>query len=135
MMITIITYYSVGKVIISTLVVSLVLLIIYIAYKKIIARVNKGIPDSSEYCVLYSLEQEPASGLLEFYFTCEQEKNVRLELLNEDMTFNTLIAENAFKSGGNIVRFDSTTLANGTYFYCLQTDNQKTMKKVELQNP
>jgi hypothetical protein len=126
--------YSFGKVLISVLTVSIILLVLYIAYKKIIAKVNQGVPVLADYCVLYSLEQQPASGVLEFYFTCQQQKNVRLELLNEDMSFNCLITEQLFNSGGNIIRFDSMPIENGIYYYCLQTENQKTMKKFKLYN-
>jgi hypothetical protein len=36
--------------------------------------------------------------------------------------------------GGNIVRYDSSKLTNGQYYYCLKTDNQKTMKKMSVLN-
>jgi hypothetical protein len=38
------------------------------------------------------------------------------------------------KIGGNIVRFESSALPNGNYFYGLETENQKIMKKMRIEN-
>jgi hypothetical protein len=43
-----------------------------------------------------------------------------------------VLKEAEMKSGGHIIRFDSSQLANGIYFYCLETDNQKTLKKMKV---
>jgi hypothetical protein len=114
--------------------VSLALILIYIAYKKLLAYLGKGTPSPNDYCVLYSLEIEPAKGELEFYFTSAVPRSVKIEILNDDLSLNTLIIEKEFSDGGHIIRFDSNTLPNGNYFYCLRTDNQKTMKKMRVQN-
>lgn len=122
------------KVLLGILTVSLALLLLYIGYKKLLAFLGKGLPVAEDYCVLYTLEKDPAMGELEFYFTNECAKTVALELLNADMSLNQLIIEQEYPEGGHIVRFDSTRIANGNYFYALRTDNQKTMKKMTVQN-
>ena len=126
--------YSISKILIGILCVSLALILIYIAYKKLLAYLGKGTPSPNDYCVLYSLEIEPAKGELEFYFTSAVPRSVKIEILNDDLSLNTVIIEKEFSDGGHIIRFDSNTLPNGNYFYCLRTDNQKTMKKMRVQN-
>lgn len=126
--------YSISKVLIGILFVTLALLILTIAYRKLIAYWGKGTPAPKDYCVLYSLEGEKAAGEIEIYFTTPSKKYVFIELLNSDMTLNQVIQEKEFIEGGNIVRFDTRVLADGSYFYCLRTDNQKTMKKFLVSN-
>ena len=126
--------FSITKVLIGILCVSLALILIYIGYKKLLAYLGKGTPSMNDYCVLYSLEIEPAKGELEIYFTSAVPRTVAIEILNDDLSLNTVIIEKEFSDGGHIVRFDSKNLLNGNYFYCLRSENQKTMKKMFLQN-
>lgn len=126
--------YSYGKVAVGVLLVSLSVLVLIIAYRKLLAYLGKGNPVKEDYCVLYSLETPVASKEIEIYFTTEQPKTVAIELLTEDLSFHSLIKEGDFGIGGHIVRLDTTQLANGVYFFCLKTDNQKTMKKMLVEN-
>jgi len=113
---------------------SLVVLIVVTIYKQLLRSLSKGSIDKADYCRLYSLEIEPASGELPFYFTSEKEKEVALLLLDHEMNLIQEIAKKDCKVGGNIVRFDSTQIPNGDYFYCLKTDNQKVVKKMQVLN-
>lgn len=123
-----------GKIAIGVLFVSLALLILIIAYRKLLGYLGKGRVPKEDYCVLYSLEVQPAKGDVDFYFTSESKKEVRIHVLNEKYDF-VLEAYNAqCKTGGNVVRFQTESLQNGDYFYCLMTDNQKTMKKMTVAN-
>lgn len=123
-----------GKIGVGILCVSLALLVIIIAYRKLLAYLGKGRIPNEKYCVLFSLETNPAKGELEFYFTSEEEKFVNFEILNTDFSLNQTLIAKDFKAGGNIVRFDSKSIPNGDYFYQIRTDNQKTMKKVRIEN-
>jgi hypothetical protein len=84
--------------------------------------------------VLYSLESSSVKGEIEIYFTTEQAREAKIILLDTDMNELEVIQEGKFTSGGNIVRFDTRKVSNGNYFYALVTDNQKTMKKMQIQN-
>lgn len=126
--------YSISKVLVGILFVTLAVLIMLIAYRKLLAYLGKGQPVKEDYCVLYSLEQPFASGTVEIYFTTEKPRTVTIEILDENLVFLTLVKEGEFTDGGHIVRFDTTVLANGTYYYCLRSENQKTMKKMEVRN-
>jgi hypothetical protein len=126
--------YSISKVIIGILLTSITLLILIIAYKKLLARLGKGNPIKEDYCVLYNLEETPSKNEVAFYFTSNSERHIELSLLTNELTTLQIIAEKTVKEGGHITRFDTTTIPNGTYYFCLKTDNQKTMKKMIVAN-
>lgn len=114
--------------------VSLVGLILVIAYKRLLRALGKDIPPKENYCVLYGLEENPVSGEVEFYFTSEKKKQFTLSILDAEMNDLKEIISKESHIGGNIIRFDSSNLPNGDYYYCLKTDNQKTMKKMMVLN-
>jgi hypothetical protein len=114
--------------------ITLGILILVILYRTLLKYLGRGTPSSKNYCVLYGLEKDPAHGELEFYFTSEEKKPVTINILDENMNLFTEVATIDCHVGGNIVRYDSTQIANGNYFYCLQTENQKTMKKMTVRN-
>jgi hypothetical protein len=126
--------YSTGKVLIGILFVTLALLVLYIAYRKFLRFLGKGEPVKEDYCVLYSLEAPISRGTVEIYFTTEQSKKVRIEILKEDLSFEALVKEGDFSIGGHIVRFNTEQLADGIYYYCLLAENQKTIKRMEICN-
>ena len=126
--------FSIEKVLLGVLFVSLALLVLIIAYRKLLAYLGKGSPAPKDYCVLYSIEQDPVVGEVELYFTTTFEKTVKIELLNQDLSVLKILKEGSFTSGGHIVRFDSKEFPNGNYFYRLVTDNQKTFKKMTVSN-
>ena len=126
--------FSIEKVLLGVLFVSLALLVLIIAYRKLLAYLGKGSPAPKDYCVLYSIEQNPVVGEVEIYFTTTFEKTVKIELLNQDLSVLKILKEGSFAPGGHIVRFDSKELPNGNYFYRLVTDNQKTFKKMTVSN-
>lgn len=105
-----------------------------VVYKKLLMRLNRDNMNTADYCVLYSLENEQVSGVVELYFTTEHKRNAKMVLLDSDMKELLVIKEGDFSSGGNIVRFDTASVANGNYFYALITDNQKTTKKMNIRN-
>ncbi len=126
--------YDIPTIIIATLIVSLSLLILVIAYRKLLQYLGRGSVNKQDFCVLYPLEKDPASGEVEFYFTCEETKQYSLEILDAEMQELKKVKEGEASPGGTIVRFDTTSLSNGLYFFCLKTSNQKTMKKMNVLN-
>ena len=122
------------NVLMGMLYVSLAVIIFIIAYKKLLAYFGKNAPAPENYCVLYGLETHPASEEVEFYFTSSSPRKITLELLNDDLTPHSTIVEKDVDEGGNIIRFNTRTIPNGTYFYQLRTENQKTMKRFTITN-
>ena len=126
--------YSWSTILLGTLYASLGLLIVVIAYRQLIRYLDKGRPNPNKYCVLYTLEEDVSEGELTFYFTSEEPVAYKMIILDEDLNEIRVIREETSGSGGNIVRFDSVELPNGDYYYCLQTDVQRTMKKMRIAN-
>ena len=125
---------SFAKVALGVLYTSITIIIVYILYKKLLAYLNKDVPEKALYCELNSLEKDPASGELEFYFTSEATRNIVFEILDENHAPLEIVTEKEYAPGQHIVRYDSRKLPNGAYFYQLRTDNQQTMKKMVVLN-
>lgn len=126
--------FTAMEVVVGILIFTLALGVFIIAYRKLLAYLGKGMIPKEKYCVLYSLETEPASGTVQFYFTSELKREVKIQLLDGNYEFVSEIYNSECKADGNIVPFDTTTLSNGIYFYSLVTENQKTMKKMTVKN-
>jgi hypothetical protein len=126
--------FSITKLLLGILSLSLAVLLIVIAYKKLLAYLGKTDLITEDYCILYSLEQQPSSGEIELYFTTNSQRVCKMSILNNDMSLHTVIFDKQVKEGGNIVRFNTKIVENGFYFYQLETENQKTMKKIEIMN-
>lgn len=109
-------------------------LFFYLLYKGVIKRFSKGHIDQKKYAKLFELETTVVSGELEFYFTIEESRKVKFTILNRTLEVLQVLKDEVVNSGGHIVRFDSSTLENGIYFYCLETENQKTMKRLSVQH-
>ncbi len=126
--------FSFMQVVYGVLYTSLGLLVVIVLYRLLLKRLSRGAIDQKNYCELHSLEVNPGKGELPFYFISGEARRVRLTLLDAKMNFLQEIASLDCKVGGNIVRFDSTKIPDGNYFYCLETDNQKVMKKMSVKN-
>lgn len=112
---------------------ALVILFIIIMYRLLIKRLSKGRHRQELFCILYPLDINPSSGEIPFYFTTERPKHIEFSIENQEGKLVEL-ANGPFDTGGHIIRFDSTTLPNGLYFYCLKTGNQETKKKFRITN-
>ena len=126
--------FTIGRVLLGALCVSLAVLLLTIAYRKLLTHLGKGSPSSEDFCVLYGLETHPAKGEIEFYFTTNSKRDITLELLNDDLSNHSIIQSKNAAVGGHIIRFNTETIQNGTYFYQLRTENQKTMKRFTVEN-
>ena len=112
---------------------SFIILFIIVLYRLLIKRLSQGRYVQEHFCILYPLDINPSSGEIPFYFTTELVKTIRLTIENDTETIKEL-ANQEFGIGGHIIRFDTTTLPNGLYFYCLKTDIQETKKKFRITN-
>lgn len=126
--------YDVKTIAVATLCVTLAVLLLMIAYRKLLNYLGRGAVNKEDFCVLYPLEKNPAKGQVEFYFTCEEPKEYQLLILDAEMQELKKVQEGNASPGGTIVRFDTTSLSNGLYYFCLKTSNQKTMKKMNVLN-
>jgi hypothetical protein len=112
--------------------VSLVILLLIIAYRTLLKRWSRTGLLKEDFCELYTLEQEVNAGEVSFYVTTEKTRSIRLSLCDDHAEH--VIVEKTFEPGGHIVRLDSTQLQNGSYFYVLKTDNQEIKKRMIIEN-
>ena len=122
------------KIALGVLYTSITVIVVYILYKRLLRYMNKGVPNKALYCELNALEQDPAKGILEFYFTSLESKKVSVVILDESYQSIEILADRDFEAGQHIVRYDSTKVSNGVYYYQLKTDNQQTMKMMRILN-
>ena len=122
------------KIALGVLYTSITVIVVYILYKRLLRYMNRGVPNKALYCELNALEQDPAKGILEFYFTSLESKKVSVEILDESYQSIEILADRDFEAGQHIVRYDSTKVSNGVYYYQLKTDNQQTMKMMRILN-
>lgn len=109
-------------------------MVLYIAYRELLKRFGKGSPVKEDYAVLFGLEKPKITGEVEFYFTMNQPKHIVFTILDQQMQPVQVIADQDYQSGGHILRFNTESLDNGVYFYCLESENQKTMKRMFIQH-
>jgi riboflavin transporter FmnP len=103
-----------------------------LAYRMILKRLQKGELNQADYAKLFELEKNPVTDEVEFYFTIESAKTIKFSILSDMLAPVLVLKEEAISSGGHIIRFDTHQLTNGIYFFCLETENQKTMKKMKV---
>lgn len=85
------------------------------------------------FCTLYSLEKNPVSGEVEFYFVSPDMIKVEFSIWKENEKVFEL-KNDYFNKGGHIVRFESTSIPDGEYFFGIVTSNQRTVKRFKIQN-
>jgi hypothetical protein len=118
----------------ATLFTILALLVLYIAYRELLRHFGRGAVVKEDYATLYGLEKPRITGEVEFYFSINEPKQVAFSILSSTMEELQVLADRVFDKGGHIIRFDTNELQNGVYFYCLRSNNQKTMKRMVVQH-
>ena len=118
---------------ISILYITLLILLIIIAYRFLIRRLSNDRVRLEEFCTLYSTETYEVNGEVEFYFQCPEAIDVHFCIWSNDKIVVEL-ANKEFDSGGHILRYDTRQLENGGYTFGLVTKKQKTIKKFGVKN-
>jgi hypothetical protein len=113
--------------------ISLLIVVSFIAYRLILKKLSKGKLNVDDFCILYSLEKNPSSGEIEFYFVSPRTMKIEFSIWKEDIKVLEL-SNDYFNNGGHIIRFDSRLLPNGEYFFGIVTSNQKTIKRFSIEN-
>jgi hypothetical protein len=108
--------------------------VLYLAYKELLRHFGRGSIVKEEYATLYGLEKPRITGEVEFYFTINQAKHILFSVLNSRLEEVAVVADTEYPIGGHILRYDTSALQNGIYFYCLRSENQKTMKRMHIQH-
>lgn len=86
------------------------------------------------FVILQSIDADYVSGEISFSFEVFYNRKAKLYLTDFDSNELKVIEEKEYKEGIYRVKFDTTEFENGTYFYCLKTDNQNLAKKIKIRN-
>lgn len=115
--------------------VSITIIVLVILYRLLLKRLSRNHISKTAYCRLSPLENNPAKGTIEFFFITNEPKEVSFEILNNDyQPVQTILSRQNFDKGQHIVRFDTTSVSNGNYFYQLKTPNQQVIRRMEIHN-
>ena len=117
----------------AILLVSFLLLLGVILYRLLLRKLSKGRIKNENYCTLYSLDKNPASGEVYFYFVSPYKIAIEFSIWEGDIRILELRNEE-FSEGGHIIHFDTKNLKNGNYLFGLITSEQKTVKRFRIEN-
>lgn len=122
------------KIFISFLYILFTIITLAVLYKMLIRRLGRKSIKPELYCELVSIEHQPAGGIIDFCFFCNSAKHIHFDIT--DLNFNPIeeITSKEYKAGQHILKFDSTHIDDGFYFYRLRTDNQQIFKKIHIKN-
>ena len=113
---------------------SLVIVVLIILYRLLIRKMKKGVVDQKSYAELSSTDDKKKSGEFQFFIKLSEPKQVFFSVYGKSSDFKKVIVDEELAKGGHILKFDSTKVPNGFYYYELITDNQKTTKLIEVNN-
>lgn len=107
--------------------------LIYYGYRYFIAMYG-GKPTSNKYVTVHNLENGEAKGEIIFFINVAEKMNVKMDILDLNDQLVTSIENKEFEEGDHRIKFLSTTIPNGDYFYSIVTDHQNTIKKFKVNN-
>jgi histidinol-phosphate/aromatic aminotransferase/cobyric acid decarboxylase-like protein len=113
---------------------SLLAVLAIIGYRYLLRRWNKQPWKREDFVELFSLEHQEVRGEVSFFFEVFSSKHITFVLVNSSGSEVAVLVDEERKPGGHVIRFDTTSLPNGTYYYRLTTANQRTEKRVEIRN-
>jgi hypothetical protein len=119
--------------VIEFLVITLLILLAIIAYRYLLKYLSRGRVNPAQYCELYSLDQEPAFGEVSFYFVCPEVTELSFKIWDADKVVREL-TQKEYEQGGHLIRFQTSELPNGTYYFGIETTKQKTQKRFTILN-
>lgn len=124
-----------GQLLLNVVYVVLMIVLAIVLYKALLKRMNKGNIISGSFCELQAVSPKPAFGEIDFCFTCKENKHIDFELVSLNFEPVVSVVSKEFEEGQHILKFDSTQIENGEYYYQLRTNNQRIFKKILIDNP
>lgn len=119
--------------IIEFLVITLLILLAIIAYRYLLKYLSKGNVNQALFCELYSLDHEPSMGEVSFYFVCPEMTFVTFCIWKGDEVIKQLTSKE-YEKGGHLLKFQTSEIENGVYYFGIETAKQKTQKRFTVQN-
>ncbi len=109
---------------------------LYMGYRFLMAYFgrNKLDVEPTKYAELRSYEADTASGTIKLFFELPEDGRVEFNITDLNGEKLKTIIDEDMNAGNYPIDFDTTKLANGTYFYELRTHNYNNAKKLIVHN-
>ena len=127
--------YSITNIVIGVMLVSICIILLVIGYRKVLSRLKREYIDPQDYCELYNVSVDKVEGEIDLFFETSTKREVKIVLLDEQWNEVSTLYDQEASEGGNKVALNTKDFPNGNYFYRLLSDNQKTTKKIRIENP
>jgi hypothetical protein len=114
--------------------ITLILVLLLIVNNRYKARQHAKLAKRNPEIRLFPFEYTSASGTITFFFDADETLDYRFFIQNSTSSEKHIIAQGKCKKGGQKIQFDTTTVENGVYYYGLETEFQRTEKRVEVRN-
>ena len=110
--------------------------LLYVAYKKVLnliafGKVKKVIV---KYAELFDVNPPYAKGEIQFGFQLPEKMDVQFRIVNRDDDLIKELKNGELEEGVYPILFDTSSIADGEYYYQIITNSQKTSKKFFVVN-
>lgn len=112
----------------------LILVLLLIANNRFKARQRAKLAKRNPEVRLYAYEYPSASGAITFFFEADEALEYTFFVINANNNEKHIIAQGTCRKGGQKIQFDTTTVDNGTYYYGIENQFQRTEKRLEVRN-
>ena len=114
--------------------VTLILVLLLIINNRYKARQRAKLAKRNPEIRLFPYEYASASGAITFFFDADDALEYTFFLQNANNAEKHIISQGTCRKGGQKIQFDTTTVENGTYYYGIENQYQKTEKRLEVRN-
>lgn len=122
------------KILFFSLMATMGLVFLFYGYRYFIRFYGARSGEGRAYARLIALEPHETQGWLQIRFVLPADDSVRLILVNEqDETVKEIHAE-AYPEGEHMIKFDSSSVPNGTYYIRLFAKGQVLSQKARIEN-
>lgn len=125
---------DIARVIVNIGWVSLVVVLLILGYILLLRRMKRGQISMDDYVELHPIDSEFATGWVQFFFKIKAPKKILFIIYAENDMFFEVLTNKMYQPGGHILKFDTSEMPNGRYYYEVITENQKTSKLMEVKN-
>lgn len=125
-----------GSVTLAVVFIITALVLLYIAYKKLLQRLGKKpAAHAEQFIIFHPFVHQPLRGTVDFFLEAKNAVSYQLYIQSIENHSKWEVEKGVTTRGGNILPFDTRQLKNGLYWATLETDFQKTTKRIEVRNP
>jgi hypothetical protein len=124
--------FSYYKLLFFSLAITTGIFLLYYVYRSYIRKATAEAGSPRGFARLLPIEIPDPGGELQVRFETSDEQEINLEICDDSHTTLYVLASKVYVPGEYVIRFDSSKLSGGTYFFRLKTSRQEIFKKIQL---